>query len=355
MRIGIIGGGYGADVHLPVFRSLPEIEVVAVADGGSGRMAAAAPDALYFKNWMGLLDCAKLDAVSIVTPPNLHQAIVEKAIDRDLHILCEKPFGLTLENAQIMTEQASVDRVSAVNYQFRFDPMIQILKHILVQSTIGNLRRIDVHWSTAGRADPSRQWGFQHDESAGGGVINAFLSHIVDYVLWLTRLKSHSIWGRSDILIKHRPNLDGKMVPVTAEDSVDMILELEQGVLVSAHVTNCQPGRGNHRIVISGDSGQVLAEHTAPFSPNDLTVMVSKADGHTYPAHPVTLPNLIDSRQASFSSLVECFLNAANGNLSPDLPLFADALSVRRVLHGLKDSVGTGTRFMILPPTQLQS
>ena len=70
--------------------------------------------------------------------------------------------------------------------QFRFETELQTLRNHLRAGVIGPVRRIDVDWVTGQRADPMLLWGFQNDATVGGGVILGYLSHVVDYVLWLT-------------------------------------------------------------------------------------------------------------------------------------------------------------------------
>jgi predicted dehydrogenase len=340
VRIGIVGGGHGRAVHLPSLASLPGARIVAVADGGSGRMKNTQIPTVYFASWQNLIAEADIDAVTVAVPPALHAPIVTAALLRGLHVLCEKPFGCNLANAEAMA-QATAGRIAAVGYQFRYEPGLQALREILAAGRIGRLRRIGVTWITAGRADPSRAWGFQHDAEAGGGVAESFLCHSIDYALWLTGQQARRGWARSDILIGQRPDAAGVVRAVTAEDSVDAVIECDGGVVVSAIVTNCQPGRNVHRIELLGDGGWAELDQRIPAGPHRLSVGGPSLRELAITELPV--PALSgDSRAHAFTLLAADFLAAIGGAAAADLPRFADGVRVRRVLAALRQSMAHG-------------
>jgi predicted dehydrogenase len=337
VRVGVIGGGYGRTVHLPGLSRAPGAAVVAVADGGSGRMAGLGP--AYFPSWRDLIERAGIDAVSIAAPPVLHAPIALAALARGLHVLCEKPFGRDVAEAEAMAAAVPAGVVGAVNYQFRYEPGVRALRDMLAGGRIGTLRRIDVTWVTSGRADPARAWGFQHDRAAGGGVIEGFLCHCLDYALWLSGERPRRVWGRADILIGARTDSAGVAREVTAEDSADAVIELSGGVVVTARVSNCQPGRDLHRIALAGDAGWAELDQHVPAGPRRLSV--GTAAGITEAMLEPPTPGA-DSRLTAFVGLATDFLDVIGGGDPPDLPRFADGARVRRVLGALRDAVADG-------------
>jgi len=342
IRFGVIGAGYGRAVHLPALWSLPGAVVAAVADGGSGRMAVT--DLPYFQSWRALVEHATIDAVSIATPPALHAQIVAAALSRGLHVLCEKPFGRDRAEADTMARAAAVPAglVTAIGYQLRYEPGLRALREILSEGRIGRLRRIDVTWVTSGRADPSRPWGFQHDASAGGGVIEGYLCHSIDYALWLSGQEPRRAWARTDILIGQRADAAGVARVVTAEDSADAVIELSGDVLLAARVTNCQPGRDLHRIALAGDGGWAELDQPLRAGTPRLSVGTIAAPVQA-PIDLPAAPPSADNRLPAFTLLATDFLAAVGGDLpTPDLPRFADGARVRRALAALHRSATEG-------------
>ncbi|MBV8221933.1 MAG: Gfo/Idh/MocA family oxidoreductase, partial [Candidatus Eremiobacteraeota bacterium] len=97
--------GFGARVQLPVLRDHPRCSVTAVCSGSLERAKAAAVQFAipYFTDDYG--ECvrrADVDVVSVVTPPNLHKPIVMAALRAGKHVLCEKPFALSVGEAGAM-------------------------------------------------------------------------------------------------------------------------------------------------------------------------------------------------------------------------------------------------------------
>ena len=106
LRIGIVGVGFGATVHIPAFQS-EGLEVVAVCSRRSERVQEAAakfgvPNA--FTDYDEMLRLPGLDAVSIATPPSLHKEQALAAIAAGKHVMCEKPFALNASEAREPSE-----------------------------------------------------------------------------------------------------------------------------------------------------------------------------------------------------------------------------------------------------------
>ncbi|MBI3444202.1 MAG: Gfo/Idh/MocA family oxidoreductase, partial [Magnetospirillum sp.] len=69
LRVGIVGAGFGARVHLPALASLAGLKVSVLADSGSGRAAAAAPAGVRpVSGWAELVAAADVDAVVVAVP-----------------------------------------------------------------------------------------------------------------------------------------------------------------------------------------------------------------------------------------------------------------------------------------------
>ena len=353
MRHAIIGAGFGSDVHLPAFAGLDGVEVVAICDAGSGHAKQrASQDVPTYSDWQRMLVEVRPDSLSVVVPPTAQCEIVLQAVRRGMHILCEKPFGLSAADATTMFGAAR-DRgiVGAVAFQYRFEPGIFELRKQILAGRVGLIRRIDFAWFTAGRASASRPWSWQHDAGQGGGVANAFLPHAVDLLLWLTGCAATSVVGRSAVLISHRPDDDGKFREVTAEDTIDALLEFENGVVGNVRVTNCQPAGEGMRIEVHGDQGIFRFTHCPPFT---------WQDAHLCWQRPDTAPEFIDladstqimsdTRSMPFRYLAQKFVSAVRGEQSSDLPTFYDGLQAQSVMTALRQAV-IQRKFVDIPET----
>jgi predicted dehydrogenase len=151
-------------------------EIVAVADLSPGNLAAmrtVLPRARFYERAEELLDREDLDFVDICTPPFTHRNLVERAAERGLHVLCEKPMAPRLADAEAMA--AAVRRAGVVFepcHQHRYSPQATALRAWLPR--IGRVYLADYevqrteanegssHWRPDWRTDP---------ELAGGGIL----------------------------------------------------------------------------------------------------------------------------------------------------------------------------------------
>ena len=350
MHLGIIGGGFGVDGHLAAISGLSGAKVVAVADSGSRRVLARLSDvSLYRPSWRDMLSDS-VDAVCIVTPPATHQEMVLELADTGKHVLCEKPFGMNpLQSRQMADAVARGNVTGAVTYQYRFEPGFQALKKLLDDKCIGELKSIKCIWLTSGRRDPRSAWTWRNDAVQGGGVIGAFLSHLVDLLHWLTGDRVQVVEASTEILVPRRPRGDGVMVYVTAEDMVRARLNLTSGVWADCHVSNCHSEALGMRVELMGSMGKLVYSHTPPF-----TAEMQQVHLHIRGNKPRLLFNagdvlgLVsgDTRLPALRALLQSFIRMTGHEKVSNLPTFEDGWLVQQVLNAVRQSVVSGSRVL---------
>src|SRR4051794_25636588 len=102
-RVGVVGTGFGATVHVPAYTAADGFQVVAITSGhreNAERVAAEHHIAWSGDDYRAMLREVDLDVVSIATPGGLHHEIALAAADAGKHILSEKPFATTLQQAR---------------------------------------------------------------------------------------------------------------------------------------------------------------------------------------------------------------------------------------------------------------
>ncbi len=285
---------------------------------------------------------ASIDAVSVAVPP-LHQAdIVCESLAAGKHVLCEKPFGIDLNEAGRMFESARKhQRVNAIDFEYRMERGIAELKQQMDLGAIGALRRIHVMWHTRGRSHPSSPWSWQHDLDLGGGVLNNFGSHVLDYVEWLSGCRILSLFARAGISRHERPDTSGVQKEVTAEDNADLLCEMESGVVASLSLSNGYSCASGHRIEMIGDRGRLCYIHEIPSAINQAQLLI-ETDGGQVRSLPLRqdLPDgFCDPRAVSFRRLAGRFIETISGSSIADLPDFERGLRVRTVLDAARRSI----------------
>ncbi len=181
IRIGVAGlGAVAQAVHLPLLARLDEtFEIAAVADLSpslllriGNRYGVAAESRVT--SVAALVDVAGLDAVILLTSGS-HGAPALAALDRGLHVLCEKPLATTVAEADQLAASGHGDRLSLA-YMKAYDPAVVEARRIAdaEATTLGELRAIDV---TVLHPTSEAQLAFAHlvppANDADAGVLGA--------------------------------------------------------------------------------------------------------------------------------------------------------------------------------------
>jgi predicted dehydrogenase len=190
LRGGLIGlGNVAVHGHLPAWRQRDDVEIVAVSDARAERRAActeALPGARWHDSVDALLDDARLDFVDICTPPSSHAALIRQALERGLHVLCEKPLVHSAADlASVSALARKTGRVLHTVHNWHHAPIVCRTVELLRQGAVGSVRRAVWHTRRtrpAAAADPSADNWRVDPAVAGGGVLTDHGWHVF-YVL----------------------------------------------------------------------------------------------------------------------------------------------------------------------------
>ncbi len=134
------------------------------------------------------LHAEEFDAVIIVTPHKTHEEIAVRAFALGKHVLCDKPAGATIGQAQNMTMMSKKhDRVYGMIFHQRRYPKYMYMKQLLDQGELGDLKRIMLENSRYFRTahyHHSGSWRSSWKGEGGGALINQG-AHILDIWQWL--------------------------------------------------------------------------------------------------------------------------------------------------------------------------
>jgi predicted dehydrogenase len=194
---------------------------------------------------------------------------------------------------------------------------------------LGRLRHVALTWrvETVARRDKKDSWKVRTAD--GGGALNLFASHSLDYLEWL--------FGPICRVAAHLDS-DG----AAAEARVDAWLDLVDGPPISMSIaTDAFLGCG-HRLEVYGEEGALVLENRGSDYANGFTVAVgSRATGELQQRDEV-LSRAGDGRVEPVGRLFGHFLDALleGGTVSPNLE---DALRVQRLLDMMREASRLGT------------
>ena len=218
--VAVAGLGFGEKVHLPALQANPDLCPVALWHPRQERLdaATAAHGLKGFSDWDALLADPAVEAVIIATPPEPRFALARQALEAGKHLLLEKPIALHADQARELQRLAIAKGLSvAVDYEYRAVPLFMQAERLLRAGVIGTPWLVKLDWLMSSRADPSRGWNWYSQASKGGGVIGALGTHAFDMLAWLVGPVA-SVTALNGVSIRERPDPQGGMAPVDAED-----------------------------------------------------------------------------------------------------------------------------------------
>jgi len=191
LRGAVIGYGFiSSKGHIPAYlkraQSQQDVEIIAVADICEARRASAQealPKARVYSDYRALLrsEAGNLDFVDISTPPCDHAEIAHAAFDHGLHVLCEKPLAVSLEEAGALLKHAmKAQRVLFPCHNYKHAPVVTAIGDIIASGKIGTVRSITLNTfrNTHAKGVPEWKTHWRRDRKySGGGIAMDHGSH----------------------------------------------------------------------------------------------------------------------------------------------------------------------------------
>jgi predicted dehydrogenase len=225
LRIGMVGAGAIAETHAGNLARIEGVHVAGVLDAIPERAAAMAG------RWGGptypTLDAllSGVDAIYICTPPRFHREAAASAARAGVHVFCEKPLSITVEDAEsIAAAVESAGITFAVGFNFRTSAPFVRLKELVASGELGN---ISSFWGVRVCWLPHPEPNWRTDPRFLCGMTVESLSHDFDFMRWLVGDVS-SVMGR---IATSRPDLDGY------DNTMSAVMTLKSGGMASFHAS----------------------------------------------------------------------------------------------------------------------
>jgi scyllo-inositol 2-dehydrogenase (NADP+) len=187
IRIAVVGLGKMGLSHLAILRTHPNVKIVAVCDS-SGILLSGLNRYTGLKTYSDfgkLLEKEPLDAVFIATPSRFHDSMVKQALDKNLHVFCEKPFCLDVAKGQELAALAGNKGViNQVGYHYRYLGTFIEAKRLLAARVIGKIHHIRAEaYGPVVLRPEGTTWRSRKME--GGGCLYEYACHAVDLLHFL--------------------------------------------------------------------------------------------------------------------------------------------------------------------------
>lgn len=234
LGVGVIGCGMISGNHFHALEKLENVALRAVCDIDKEKLQKAmeAQRVDGCADWHDLIGRDDIDAVHICVPHNLHAEISIAALRAGKHVLCEKPMGVSLREAQAM-EAAALEsgKTLTVCFQNRYNGASKRMKEVIGSGALGKMLggSAFVTWN---RAEPYYQnspWRGKWETEGGSVLINQAV-HTLDLLRWLA----------GDLKLRDC-TMSAKRLAETieTEDTCDMLLTDSAGGRFLFYASNC--------------------------------------------------------------------------------------------------------------------
>jgi len=266
VRVGLFGTSWWADaMYLPPLRDHPDAEVVAVCGRRPESTEAFAERwnvARWFTDPAEMLEQVDLDAVVVATANDTHHDLTMAALDRGLHVLCEKPLAMNAEQAAAMTARAEeAGAITLVPFTYHYMPVNQWVKRLVVDGFVGRPLHVNLRYYTQFGFDTDYSWRFDQ-EIAGAGIIGDLGSHWIHLARWLLADTETSVSALASRFVERDSRPDGSDYD-RLEDSAVLTVQYRSGAYgvlqTSAVCWEGTPFGQTHHLEIHGDAGTLYA------------------------------------------------------------------------------------------------
>ena len=220
LNLGIVGGGsksWIGHVHRIAARYDDQYEIVAgvfsrnvKSSAEFGRKIGISKERCYSNYKQMANEEAKrkdgINVVAIMTPPSSHQIIAETFIDKNIHVISDKPFAGNLEQAKKLYKKIKLNKKIkyALTHNYSAYPMVREAKVLVEKGKIGKVEYVNVEyvqdWSegknlTSKNAKKNLKWKLDSKIVGASAVLNEIGTHAYHLASYISGLKGKTIFA----------------------------------------------------------------------------------------------------------------------------------------------------------------
>lgn len=255
IRIGLVGCGGMGRAHLNAIKEIEDATLVGVCDINKEQAERTAKDfgCQAFTDYKTFVTKDNLDAVLIATPHYYHPPIAIWAFEHDIHVLCEKPIAVHINDALSMIDAHKKHSALkfGIVFQRRLAPIWKQIKKMIDTGQTGRIMRISWIVTSWYRTQSYyNQGGWRGTwKGEGGGVLMNQCPHQLDVFQWLFGMPE-----QVSAICEF-----GKYHEVEIEDDITAIMKYSDGTTATFIATTGE-FPGTNRLEIACDKGRIVVE-----------------------------------------------------------------------------------------------
>jgi predicted dehydrogenase len=244
------------DVAAPVLDCLVDSDAgKAASDGRAWGFNRSSDD------WRTVVDDPDIDVVDICTPNHMHKEMAIAAAAAGKHIYCEKPLGLSGDEAHEICQAAESAGVkTAMGFNYTCNPLVELSRQIIASGEIGEVYNFRGSYQEDYLSDPQTPFSWRCLRSQGGsGALNDLGTHLIQMAEFLLGPFA-SVYGTlTTVFSDRRDPVSGESRSVENEDIAQVVLSFESGCRGTMEISRVATGRKCGLVIeIHGTAGSLI-------------------------------------------------------------------------------------------------
>ncbi|MBU1449143.1 MAG: Gfo/Idh/MocA family oxidoreductase [Bacteroidetes bacterium] len=316
IKAGIIGSGFMGTAHAEALQRIGGVEIVGVSsndDKSLKEITSKYDIEKKYNEWKDLIEDNDIHVVHNCTPNHLHFEINKAVIKAGKHIISEKPLTVNSKQSQQLMNLLKINNVvNAINFNYRFYPLIQHVKNENEAGKLGEIYYVHGHYLQDWLYyNTDYNWRLETELSGESRAVADIGSHWCDMIQFITGQKIVKVFSNLITIHKTRmkpaaksatfkgkelkPSKNISEVSVRTEDAGTVLFELEGGIHGVFTVSQVSAGRKNNfRFEIDGSKKAIAWDQE---NPNELWI------GYREKANEILIkdPSLLNAKARAYA------------------------------------------------------
>lgn len=332
LKGAIVGLGKMGLSHAAIVNAHPDVEMTAVCDTSTLVLEVFKKytDVKTYTDYNKLLK-EELDFIVVALPTKLHYPVVKAALEKNIHVFCEKPFVLhPSEGEELVRIANEKGLVNQVGYHNHFIGTFRELKNLLNRNVLGKLFHFsgEAYGPVVTKAK-GNTWRSKQEE--GGGCLYDYASHVTNLI--------QEIIARP---VAIRGTLMKSYYSADVEDAVYSLLELESGLTGTLLVNWSDETyrKMSTSITVQGEKGKIICDAT------ELKIYLKEESSGLGLEKGWTIKYITDLaipvdfylRGEEYSAQIDYFIDCIVNNKPTDINTFEQGLYTEKVADMIVES-----------------
>ncbi len=196
-------------------------------------------------DWRSVVDDPDIDVVDICTPNNLHKEMAIAAAAAGKHIYCEKPLGLSGDEAcEILQAAESAGVRTAMGFNYTCNPMLELAREMIANGEIGEVYNFRGSYQEDYLSNPQTPFSWRCLRKQGGsGALNDLGTHLFQMAEFLLGPMA-SVYGTlTTVYSQRRDVFSGESRKVENEDIAQVLVNFDSGCKGTMEISRIATGR----------------------------------------------------------------------------------------------------------------